>query len=1045
MDNLKTLFEAPDSSHRTMPLWVWNDDMTEKEIEKSLTELKTHGFGGAFVHPRPGMRISYLTREWFGAWEYALKTAKRLGLKLNIYDENSYPSGFGGGHVSAKLPDCLATSVSYTVLPLSKVCMEEERENWIGNKKTVAVYACDKADGKMIFRENVTYLPKKEWVGKGAYIAFIENVPAKTEGWLAGFANVDLLRPEVTEAFLEEVYEPYYEHFKEDFGTTIEAIFTDEPSLGGSTLYGTGDKNTIPMSHWFAYEFEKKKGYNILDYIPALFEEWEPFDCKKIRFDYYEVTHQLWTENFLKPIQKWCKAHNIAFTGHFMEDGWPNPFYEVVAPSVMSYYEYETWPGIDLLMTSRLKDAPSEIQYISILEVMSAAHQFGKERVFCEAYGAGGWDSGLMDYKRIGDYLLVNGVNFINEHLTYTSYIGARKRDHPQSFDWRQPWWDDYTELNEYFARLSVAASAGKAEERILVMNPTLTGYMKAKDTDTSQLIHNVISKKPDMHSYLELIQELKRNQWDINLGDEIIMQRHGKVMNGKLNVIEQNYDVVILHECMDNMLYSTLQLFEKYMDAGGKILTLGKPGNYLEGCLSPDSFEHLLSHENLIVFTDMEELIGYMEQNYTKTFCADHAFPEGAEYLRRVISEHEELYFITNHSLQDINTNLTFKGTYLEKWDPWTGKSSTQKVQTIAENIEYTLNLKNGESILLYVSNKKDCLPEERIKKDMEKQDLIIQKVMPAEKNVYPIEYCKLQIDGEEFPDISVIAAGTLIFKKRGFIANPWDNEVQYNTRTLDRNVFYPKDSGFTAVYNFETAPGYIPSEIYLAVEQGESYEILVNGKNAGNSMAERFLDDKIFQYDITDLVISGSNEIVLTNHQFHVELELEPITIRGDFGVFNRSGKWVLDNPQPLKSGDWTKQGYPFYYGTMEYQAEISDYQYGDAISVSVEQYESTGLSLCINGNNAGLMNINGHYPKDITSYLHPGGNQITLRLSGSMKNYYGPHFDPEKPRGTAWPEMWKKAPKFGCPSTVDYDIIEYGLTSVPQLIRYKQINEK
>lgn len=66
-----------------------------------------------------------------------------------------------------------------------------------------------------------------------------------------------------------------------------------------------------------------------------------------------------------------------------------------------------------------------------------------------------------------------------------------------------------------------------------------------------------------------------------------------------------------------------------------------------------------------------------------------------------------------------------------------------------------------------------------------------------------------------------------------------------------------------------------------------------------------------------------------------------------------------------------------------------------------------------------------------------LTPGMNQITVTVCGSMKNYYGPHFDEDKPRGTAWPQMWKKAPKFGCPEADDFDIISYGLEEHPRII--------
>lgn len=96
MDPLLQGFVHPPATHRPAPLWVWNDDMTRETIDYQLSQLASHGFGGAFVHPRPGLVTEYLSEEWFSLWGNALKKAKELGLQLSIYDENSYPSGFAG-------------------------------------------------------------------------------------------------------------------------------------------------------------------------------------------------------------------------------------------------------------------------------------------------------------------------------------------------------------------------------------------------------------------------------------------------------------------------------------------------------------------------------------------------------------------------------------------------------------------------------------------------------------------------------------------------------------------------------------------------------------------------------------------------------------------------------------------------------------------------------------------------------------------------------------------------------------------------------------
>lgn len=114
---LQEQFANPSSEFRSAPLWVWNSDVTTGDIDRMLAELKEQGFGGAFVHPRPGLETEYLSQEWFDLWDYSLQKGKELGLDIWIYDENSYPSGFAGdkpilGYLDFKSTDNLSTTPS---------------------------------------------------------------------------------------------------------------------------------------------------------------------------------------------------------------------------------------------------------------------------------------------------------------------------------------------------------------------------------------------------------------------------------------------------------------------------------------------------------------------------------------------------------------------------------------------------------------------------------------------------------------------------------------------------------------------------------------------------------------------------------------------------------------------------------------------------------------------------------------------------------------------------------------------------------------------
>ena len=94
LEEIRTDFAAPGVDYAPAPLWVWNDLLTEEQIRSTLRDLAGQGVLQAYVHPRPGLATPYLSDDWFRLWEAALDEARKLGMKIWIYDENSYPSGF---------------------------------------------------------------------------------------------------------------------------------------------------------------------------------------------------------------------------------------------------------------------------------------------------------------------------------------------------------------------------------------------------------------------------------------------------------------------------------------------------------------------------------------------------------------------------------------------------------------------------------------------------------------------------------------------------------------------------------------------------------------------------------------------------------------------------------------------------------------------------------------------------------------------------------------------------------------------------------------
>ena len=183
--------------------------------------------------------------------------AKKLGIKLYIYDENSYPSGFAGGHVSGIVPEGIAA--------YARIRIAETPEGVRQSGDCVGVYAATDNGNGLKDAVSLAGIPESEWKDYGNRFIAVHTEKQGSTGWMAGFAYVDLMRPEVHDAFMETTHEQYFKRFGEDFRDAVPAIFTDEPSVG------TVGRDALPFSFWFAHEFQKKNGYDLKKNLPLLF------------------------------------------------------------------------------------------------------------------------------------------------------------------------------------------------------------------------------------------------------------------------------------------------------------------------------------------------------------------------------------------------------------------------------------------------------------------------------------------------------------------------------------------------------------------------------------------------------------------------------------------------------------------------------------------------------------------------------------------------------------------------------------------------------
>ncbi len=1024
-DHFLEIFNNPPASYAPAPLFVWNNLVTKEDLNYQLKELKDKGFGGVFVHPRPGMVNEYLSADWFDLFGYTVSRCRELGMGVWIYDENSYPSGFAGGYVPEQMPssynegqglkgsctDRLPSDLTEYVLVL-----QQQGDAW----------------------EDITGSADKLKNFKGKFYLFKKTF-YKRSHWFGGFSYVDLLRPGVTEKFIDITFRQGYEkYFADKMGTEIKGVFSDETGIYAP------DFQSIRWSPNLFDEFQKRWGYDLKTNLPSLIGE--TGNWKMVRYNYYETLLQLFTENWSQPMSEYCERHGMSWTGHYWEHEWPDPDQ---CPDNMAMYVWPQIPAIDMLYNDFSETRYNEFHpnhwpsaqfgnIRSVKELSSVANQMGKKRSLSETYGGAGWDFTFNDMKRLGDWEYVLGVNFMCQHLVDMSIKGARKYDYPPTYSYQEPWWDDYKYLNDYFRRLSYALSAGQQVNHVLVLEPTTTAWMYAA---RGKVTDRIIGIGKDFHAFVHQLETL---QVEYDLGSENIIRSNGSESDGKFRVGERAYALVVIPPGCETLDGSTVSLLRSFLGNGGKVLNLGAP-EYIEGQYEKSVFEELKSIPGWMNATDLDR-VEVRDQLFSGEWKGiEQPDTLGKLYHQRRILADGQLFFAVNSDKYDNATgSFELQGSRVVRLDPFTGKMADYPiVSSKSGRLLLKINLYPSESLLLYVLNK----PGKRIDGPGASQvfsqppDVSGMKIKAVQKNVLAMDFCDLKLKNSVYHDLHVLDAAKRVFKAHGFEAgNPWNTMVQFRSETLKRDTF-PEGTGFTAIYSFFIGEN-VDFSSFEAVVEGDNPAPLVevNGEQLAPIPGRWWTDRAFLVYPAGKCLKRGMNRIEVIVNPMNVMAEIEPVYILGDFSLESAEKGWDITPPLELKAGSWKDQGRPFYAGAVDYSKDIRVSEPG-MYRIRLKRWNGTVAEVMLNGRKEGII-FRPPYVLDIRDQLNTGMNTLTVRVIGSNKNLFGP-FHGDLPVGLASAHQWDNIT--GYPPGEEYQQLDYGLMEEFEILKLLNIRQQ
>ncbi|OHB54092.1 MAG: hypothetical protein A2Y12_12590 [Planctomycetes bacterium GWF2_42_9] len=1033
-------FLNPSSSYRAKPFWALNAKLDATELRRQIRIFHDMGFGGFFMHARVGLATPYLGSEWFDLVQACIDEVHKLDMEAWLYDEDRWPSGAAGGLVTRHS--------QYQARYMEAVRLKTDGEAvWPEVKDALAqyVFALSFEGEKVVEYRRLSDVSQLKKLQNHEEVVVFDVKCWPSDNWFNGFTYLDTLNQDAVAEFIRITHEQYREAVGNAFGNDVPGIFTDEPCHGPIYQRFFISSRTIVWTDTLGHNFSNMFGYDVIEKLPELFYDTAGRAYSQARHHYHRCSTRMFVEAFSRQIGEWCQHNNLLHTGHVLEER-PLSSQASLVGSAMQFYQYMQAPGIDNL--TKLWD-----EYITAKQCASVVRQMGRKWMLSELYGCTGWETTFATYKYIGDWQAVLGVTLRCPHLSWYSMAGESKRDYPASIHFQSSWWQHYHVLEDYYSRLNVLLSEGIAICDLAVLHPIESYGLLLREGSVVGDSCNFNMPDPQIKSmdqmYERLVRDLLAIHMDFDFLDEhLLVELQAAVEHNhdvKLCVGRAQYKMILVPPIL-TMRSTTLDLLQKFIDAGGKVIFAGEVCKLVEAL--PDVRPQRLAEGRTTGLSpqELEQTLGSSARRVSICEEPGHEVRDIFYQLRR--TDEKIILFLVNTNQQRAYAALNirvsvpgFVGGQIQLWDAMTGNHYALAGVFGDEYTEFCLNLTATGSALVVIAAHAERLLSYAAPIALQREIPLL----PTEWHYRLDDHNVLVLDS---PCAKAVADGRTEFvhgaeeilrlddRLRDWLGIPKRGGAMIQPWAMPHADGGPK-ALLTLHYDFDIK--HMPDGVvWLALEQVERWLIKLNGMPIIASTHDGWWVDpaiKKIRLPVTMLTL-GRNVLELTG-TFDRRADLEIIYLLGNFGVdlnLKKGPPYITRLPDYLKLGSWLQQGLPFYAGNILYSMVFEHTSSKTSRYVlCIEKNHATAVEVFVNGTRAGLL-MHGDYSIDITNSLKCGSNCLELRLLGSRRNAMGPlHLADDDPVWVGPDQFRSKNEKW----QQDYKLVDYGLYGPPRLL--------
>ncbi len=439
--------------------------------------------------------------------------------------------------------------------------------------------------------------------------------------------------------YAERFFGQFEKRFPGEAGKGLNFFFSDELEFGVSGRLWSAD---------FAEEFRKRKGYDVVPELAALFKDTGP-RTPKLRLDYYDVLAALSEEGFFKPVFDWHQERGMIL-------GCDHGGRGKRVDEFGDYFRTQRWnqgPGAD--QPGLGKDL------IKAKVAASIAHLYERPRVWLEGFYGSGWgttSAGLID-ATFANYAM--GFNLLGLHGMYYSTHGGWWEWAPPDNTFRMPYWKHLKGFMDCQQRLAYLLSQGHYRCDVAILYPVAA-------------VEAGMDGKVSVDTAFNTAKDIYSKGIDFDFMDFQSLDR-AEVVGKELHVSGNIYKVLIL-PAMKAVRHSTLQKALDFKRAGGLVISAGA---------LPEASDRI-GRGDPEVAAMVKELF---PNGPTKDVASAIPFRDyiGPGYIQHRKIGPRDVYAVYN-APKGSEVYFRAKGS-VELWDPWSG--TTKPLEIVSQNEEGT------------------------------------------------------------------------------------------------------------------------------------------------------------------------------------------------------------------------------------------------------------------------------------------------------------------------------------------------------------------